>query len=106
MNTHSRHKSLVEFENNKAITILIVSLRTGGTGLDMTVAFRCGQTREVECVKMVVKDSIDEYMVDLQAGKTEDIASTMGDDILKKKGTVVALLKLFTDVDQDESGFL
>lgn len=55
---------------------------------------------------MIVQGSIDEYMLDLQTKKTEDIKSTMGDDILKKRDTVITLLKLFADVDEDGSGRL
>jgi SNF2 family DNA or RNA helicase len=104
MRIAARHSSLEDFEKNPDITILIVSLHTGGTGLDMTVAHKCilvdlwwneaiqnqafcrllrhGQTKNVECIKMIVKGSIDEYMLNLQTKKTEDIKSTMGDDIL------------------------
>lgn len=128
MRIPARHSSLQDFEKNPEITILIVSLHTGGTGLDMTVAHKCilvdlwwneaiqnqafcrllrhGQTKNVECVKMIVQGSIDEYMLDLQTKKTEDIKSTMGDDILKKRDTVITLLKLFADVDEDGSGRL
>ncbi|KAL4784180.1 SNF2 family N-terminal domain-containing protein [Aspergillus varians] len=128
MRITARHKSLEDFENNPDITILIVSLYTGGTGLDMTVAQKCilvdlwwneavqnqafcrllrhGQTKDVECVKMIVKGTIDDYMLDLQIKKTEDIKSTMGNDALKKRDTVVTLLKLFADVDEDGSGRL
>lgn len=123
-----RNKNLEEFEKNPGISVLIVSLHTGGTGLDMTVAHKCilvdlwwneavqnqafcrllrhGQTKDVECVKMVVKGSIDDYMLELQHKKTKEITNTMGDEVLSKRDTVVGLLKLFADVDEDSSGRL
>ncbi|KAL4967890.1 C-terminal helicase domain-containing protein [Aspergillus stella-maris] len=123
-----RYKILEDFERDPEITVLIVSLRNGGTGLDMTVAHKCilvdlwwneavenqafcrllrhGQTKNVECLKMVVKDTIEDYMLNLQIKKTEDITSTMSDDILKKRDTIVAILKLFADVNEDGSGRL
>ncbi|KAL2861244.1 putative SNF2 family helicase [Aspergillus lucknowensis] len=124
----ARHKNLDEFRTDPEITILIVSLQTGGTGLDMTVAHKCilvdlwwneavqnqafcrllrhGQTHNVECVKMVVEDTIDAYMLELQSRKTEDISSTMGEDVMSKRDTVIDLLKMFAHVSEDEAGRL
>ncbi|KAL2820462.1 SNF2 family N-terminal domain-containing protein [Aspergillus cavernicola] len=123
-----RHKNLEDFKTDQTITILIVSLHTGGTGLDMTVAHKCilvdlwwneavqnqafcrllrhGQPKNVECVKMVVAGSIDDYMLELQCRKTEEISSAMGDKVLKKRDTVIDLLNMFSDVTQDETGRL
>ncbi|RDW70861.1 putative SNF2 family helicase [Aspergillus mulundensis] len=128
MRIPARHQSLEDFHNSPEITVLIVGLATGGTGLDMTPANKCilvdlwwneaiqnqafcrllrhGQTKKVECVKMVVKGSIDEYMMELQTRKTEEITSTMGDEVLRKRDTVIELLKLFADVEEDPSGRL
>ncbi|KAL3492758.1 hypothetical protein BJX62DRAFT_235916 [Aspergillus germanicus] len=124
----TRHKYLDEFKTNADITILIVSLRAGGIGLDMTAAQKCilvdlwwneaiqnqafcrllrqGQTQNVDCVKMVVKGSIDESMLKLQALKTEEITGSMGDEVLKNRDSVIALLKLFADVQENEKGQL
>ncbi|KAL3452103.1 SNF2 family N-terminal domain-containing protein [Aspergillus insuetus] len=124
----TRHKYLDEFKTNADITILIVSLHAGGIGLDMTAAHKCilvdlwwneaiqnqafcrllrqGQTQDVDCVKMVVKGSIDESMLKLQALKTEEIVGSMGDEVLKNRDSVIALLKLFADVQENEKGQL
>ncbi|KAL3457205.1 SNF2 family N-terminal domain-containing protein [Aspergillus heterothallicus] len=124
----ARHKFLDEFKAKEDITILIVSLRAGGIGLDMTAAHKCilvdlwwneaiqnqafcrllrkGQTQTVECVKMVVEDSIDDYMLKIQARKTEEIASSMGDDVMKHRDSVIALLRMFQDVTVDGEGRL
>ncbi|KAL2853539.1 P-loop containing nucleoside triphosphate hydrolase protein [Aspergillus pseudodeflectus] len=124
----TRHKYLDEFKTKDEITILIVSLRAGGIGLDMTAAHKCilvdlwwneaiqnqafcrllrqGQTQTVECVKMVVKGSIDEQMLKLQASKTEEIKGSMGDAVLKNRDSVIALLKLFADVQENQKGQL
>ncbi|KAL4866797.1 hypothetical protein BDV12DRAFT_187117 [Aspergillus spectabilis] len=65
---------------------------------------RHGQTRKVKCVKMVVKDSIDAYILELQGRRRKEIEGTMGDDILKKRDILVDLLKLSADVSKDEKG--
>ncbi|KAL5338555.1 SNF2 family N-terminal domain-containing protein [Aspergillus crustosus] len=128
LSIRTRHKNLEDFKTDSDITILIVSLHTGGTGLDMTVAHKCilvdlwwneaiqyqafcrllrhGQTQNVECVKLVVQDSIDSYMLELQSRKAKEIDGTMGDDIMKKRDTLVDLLKLFADISKDEKGRL
>ncbi|KAL3475135.1 SNF2 family N-terminal domain-containing protein [Aspergillus californicus] len=123
-----RLKNLEDFKTDPNITILIVSLHTGGTGLDMTVAHKCilvdlwwneaiqnqafcrllrhGQTQNVECVKMVVAGSIDDQMLELQQKKTTEINSAMSEEILEKRDTVIDLLNMFADVTEDSTGRL
>lgn len=47
--------------------------------------FRIGQERNVEVVKLVVKETIDEYMIDLQNRKTVEIDKTIGEAALSER---------------------
>ncbi|KAL4802655.1 SNF2 family N-terminal domain-containing protein [Aspergillus unguis] len=124
----SRNSFLEEFKTDPKVSILIVSLHTGGTGLDMTIAHKCilvdlwwneavqnqafcrllrhGQLQNVECIKIVVEESIDDYLLDMQERKTNEITSTMGEVTLGKRDTAIELLKLFADVSTDQEGRL
>ncbi|KKK25413.1 hypothetical protein P175DRAFT_0554567 [Aspergillus ochraceoroseus IBT 24754] len=65
---------------------------------------RHGQTRAVECVKIIVEESMDEYMLELQGKKSEEITSTMGEDVLKERDTIINLIKMFAVIVEDEEG--
>lgn len=88
-----RSKSLNTFKVDPSCEVLLVSLRAGGVGLNLTHAsnvylmepswnpsvenqavdriHRLGQTRPVRCVRLVVKDSIEANMLAIQKRKTE-----------------------------------
>ncbi|RJE26305.1 helicase [Aspergillus sclerotialis] len=57
--------------------------------------FRIGQERNVQFVKLVIKDTIDEYMLDMQQEKTVEINNTIGDDVLKQRNTIRELMRMF-----------
>ncbi|OQD60056.1 hypothetical protein PENPOL_c029G10411 [Penicillium polonicum] len=102
----SRNKQIEQFGKEKDIKIMISSLRTGGVGLNLTMANKCilvdlwwneaiqeqaycrlyriGQPRVVESVQIVAKGSIDEYMVELQKRKTRNIRQVFNADALKE----------------------
>lgn len=120
MTIASRVQSLKEFQALPEIKILIASLKIGGTGLDITAAnkcilvepwwndaiqqqafcrlFRIGQERDVEIVKLVATNTIDDYMMDLQKLKLKDIEGAIGDATLPSEGS--GLLGHFGDVEQ------
>ncbi|ETO76638.1 hypothetical protein F444_07976 [Phytophthora nicotianae P1976] len=84
------------------LDVLLLSLRTGGLGLNLTAAahvfimepswnpslerqaidraHRFGQTREVRVVRFIVKGSIEERVVELQNKKRQLTAAFLGDD--------------------------
>jgi DNA repair protein RAD5 len=86
-----RARVLTEFANRPKFTILLLSLRAGGVGLNLTCAkrvfmmdpwwswaveaqaidrvHRMGQTEEVKVVRFVCKDSIEEKMLKVQERK-------------------------------------
>ncbi|KAL1863322.1 hypothetical protein Plec18167_008183 [Paecilomyces lecythidis] len=128
MSIPSREKAMLDFRESADLRIMIASLKAGGVGLDLTMAnkcilidpwwneavqqqaycrlFRIGQERNVEVVKLVVKGSIDEYMIDLQNRKSVEIDKTIGDAALSNRATVAELLKMFGRVEEDDDGVL
>ncbi|MFA6998137.1 MAG: DEAD/DEAH box helicase [Victivallaceae bacterium] len=89
--TQNRQQCVDNFNNSPEIPLFLLSLKAGGTGLNLTSAdtviiydpwwnpaveaqaadrtHRIGQTRPVECMKLVVKDSIEEKILEMQARK-------------------------------------
>ncbi|PYH97546.1 hypothetical protein BO71DRAFT_447895 [Aspergillus ellipticus CBS 707.79] len=127
MTLGAREDSMREFNDKGGnVRVMIASLKAGGIGLDMSAAnkcilvdlwwneaiqeqafcrlFRIGQANKVEFVKILVNNSIDEYLHRLQTTKTAEITSIMGEDVLKDRDTVEDLLKMFGHVETDERG--
>ena len=91
-----------KFNSNKRYKIVLISLKAGGTGLNLigadTVihldpwwnvaaqdqasdrAHRIGQEKNVEVIKLICEDSIEQRVVELQNIKKELIASLISDD--------------------------
>ena len=89
--TKNRLDKVNNFNKNKEISLFLLSLKAGGTGLNLTGAntviiydpwwnpsveaqatdrtHRIGQTKQVTSIKLVVKDSIEEKILELQAKK-------------------------------------
>ena len=99
-----RIKIVSEFNESKEPEIFLISLKAGGTGLNLTSAkfvmhmdpwwnpaiedqatdraHRIGQKNIVEVIKLVAKDTIEEKIIQLQEDKREIINSVMSDDSL------------------------
>lgn len=99
-----RIKLVSEFNESKEPEIFLISLKAGGTGLNLTSAkfvmhmdpwwnpaiedqatdraHRIGQKNIVEVIKLVAKDTIEEKIIQLQEDKREIINSVMSDDSL------------------------
>jgi SNF2 family DNA or RNA helicase len=93
MNVKQRAQVLIDFKTDPAITVLLVSIRAGGQGLNFTAAnkvymmepqynpgveqqaidrvHRLGQERAVEIVHFIMKDSVEEALLRLQDKKTK-----------------------------------
>lgn len=91
--TKDRQQQVENFQNNKDISIFLISLKAGGTGLNLTKAdyvflldpwwnpaaeaqaidraHRIGQKRKVFAYKFVTKDTIEEKIVQLQEHKQQ-----------------------------------
>ncbi|EAW12934.1 putative SNF2 family helicase [Aspergillus clavatus NRRL 1] len=122
----AREQSMKEFRENPEAKVLVASLKAGGIGLDMTMANKCilvdlwwneaiheqafcrlyriGQQKEVEIVILIVRDTIDEYICQLQLKKTAEINSAMGEEELSKRDTIIELFRMFAEVEVNAKG--
>lgn len=125
MNIAQRDEVIQRFQKERATRIMLASLKSGGTGLNLTMAskvilvdlwwnssieqqafcrvFRRGQENETEMVRMVVADSIDDRLLALQERKEKEIGSIMKEE-MNKKMTVKDLMGLFGAVGTDDHG--
>jgi non-specific serine/threonine protein kinase len=91
--TKDRESAVNKFQNNDDIRIFLISLKAGGTGLNLTAAdyvihydpwwnpavemqasdraHRIGQTKKVFTYKLIAKDSVEEKILHLQQQKKE-----------------------------------
>jgi len=97
-----RESAVDEFQNNEQIRIFLISLKAGGTGLNLTAAdyvihydpwwnpavemqatdraYRIGQTRKVFAYKLISKDSVEEKILKLQQKKKSLVESLISTD--------------------------
>ncbi|EXF86449.1 SNF2 family domain-containing protein [Colletotrichum fioriniae PJ7] len=97
-----KNKAIDAFRDNKDIKVLISSVKTGGQGLNLTCAskiirvdawwnasverqadgrvHRIGQTQVASSVVIKAENTIDNYIVDMQEAKSEEIARILQDD--------------------------
>lgn len=102
-----RIKLVNEFNENTNIKVFLISLKAGGTGLNLTSAnlvihfdpwwnpaiedqatdraHRIGQKRVVEVIKLISKDTIEEKIVKLQESKKELINNVMNGEVMDGK---------------------
>ncbi|KAJ5496419.1 hypothetical protein N7463_008406 [Penicillium fimorum] len=127
----SREISLSNFQDDYETKIMIASIKTGGLGLDISVANKCilvdlwwneavqdqaffrlwrlGQQRDVECIMLMVKDSIDHWMDLIQKRKAKEIGEVMSQNALMDRNTPKELLKMFgevTDAQRRDTPFI
>ncbi|OJK01489.1 hypothetical protein ASPACDRAFT_26205 [Aspergillus aculeatus ATCC 16872] len=67
--------------------------------------WRIGQTQEVEYKKIIVSETIDDYLLRLQSEKLASIEETIGDEKLKGRDTMAELLNMFADVQVENGAF-
>jgi SNF2 family DNA or RNA helicase len=106
MSTDDRNKTIEEFMNHD-LQFLIVQIDCGGVGLNLQVAtrvyinslhwnaanelqaigrtHRTGQTQKVVVTRLVIEDTIDEYIIQKQGGKLKIAAETLNDPRLISK---------------------
>ncbi|MCD4796953.1 MAG: DEAD/DEAH box helicase family protein [Candidatus Cloacimonetes bacterium] len=99
--TRNRQKIIENFNNNNSIRAFLISLKTGGFGLNLTAAdtviivdpwwnpmgenqaidraHRIGQTKKVMVYKMITKGTIEEKIQVLQQNKTEMFENIIDD---------------------------
>ncbi len=116
--TKNRQERVENFQNDPTIRVFLISLKAGGTGLNLTAAdyvylvdpwwnpaveaqaidrcYRIGQDKKVMAYKMICKDTIEEKIVTLQASKkqlSEDIVQT--DESFVKSLSKESIAELF-----------
>ncbi|PGH05561.1 hypothetical protein GX51_02900 [Blastomyces parvus] len=111
--THlAREKNIQTFSEDPATRILICTLKIGSTGLNLTAAnkcilaffrvFRIGQKRNVEFVRIIVQNSIDDRLQLIQNTKTDAIEKVMDSELLTSRHTFANLCTVL-GVEQDGS---
>jgi superfamily II DNA or RNA helicase len=109
--TRQRQKHVDNFNNNNQIRVFLISLKTGGFGLNLTAAdtvilvdpwwnpmgenqaidraHRIGQTKKVNVYKLITKGAVEEKILSLQKNKIELFESIVedGQGILKNLTT-------------------
>ncbi|EOR95406.1 DEAD/DEAH box helicase-like protein [Arcticibacter svalbardensis MN12-7] len=89
--SRNREVLIQEFQNNPEVRVFLISLKAGGTGLNLTAAdyvyivdpwwnpavenqaidrcYRIGQKKNVVAVRLICKDTIEEKIMDMQESK-------------------------------------
>lgn len=100
--TNNREKVVQQFQENDSIRVFLISLKAGGTGLNLTEAdcvylvdpwwnpavenqaidrvYRIGQHKNVLAIRMICPDTIEEKIMTLQASKKELAADLIHED--------------------------
>lgn len=108
-----------EFNSNKDIKVFLISLKAGGTGLNLVGAdvvihldpwwnssaenqatdraYRIGQTKDVYVIKIICKDTIEEKVVKLQALKSELASSIVNSEDSNLKLSKEDILDILED---------
>ncbi|GAB3882181.1 DEAD/DEAH box helicase [Spirosoma agri] len=104
--TSNRADSVNRFQSDADVRVFLISLKAGGTGLNLTQAdyvyivdpwwnpavenqaidrsYRIGQTKNVVAVRLICPNTIEEKMLDLQKTKTE-----LAEDLIKTDASVL-----------------
>lgn len=119
LNDAQRVHVLQRFRDDPSMGILFVQIQAGGTGLNLQVAnwafvmspqwnptwevqalgrvYRHGQFRPVQFIRMVVKDTIEDRIWEIQERKLQMIASTLEDprvlEKMKQRGVALGLTR-------------
>ena len=116
--TKDRQARVDNFQNNPSVPVFLISLKAGGTGLNLTAAdtvihfdpwwnpaveqqatdraHRIGQTKVVTAYRLVAAGTIEEKILQLKAKKRELVASVLSEDAGgAKKLTKTDLEELF-----------
>lgn len=116
--TTNRQNNVNNFQNNTDVRVFLISLKAGGTGLNLTEAdyvfiidpwwnpavenqaidrcYRIGQTKKVMAYRMICKDTIEEKIVSLQRKKKKVATSIISIDDEKKSFNINEVKELFS----------
>ncbi|KAH7115996.1 DNA repair protein-like protein rad5 [Dendryphion nanum] len=127
MSCVARDKAIVDFAQNADNRILLASLRSGGLGLNLTMAsrvivmdpwwnsaseqqafcrvFRIGQKEQTSMTRFCVKDTVDEHLIRMQERKQAEIDTVMEDGgKTSKRMGLKDLMRLFGPITVDSTG--
>ncbi|KAG0246355.1 hypothetical protein BGX31_002966 [Mortierella sp. GBA43] len=107
MQRHDRTTAMMRFKERADISVMLISLKAGGVGLNLTAAqrvylmdphwnpsvesqaidriHRLGQTEPVDVVRFIIKESIEESILELQKRKTELSEMTFAEKLSKQE---------------------
>jgi SNF2 family DNA or RNA helicase len=116
--TKNREENVRNFQEDPKIRVFLISLKAGGTGLNLTAAdyvflidpwwnpavenqaidrcYRIGQTNHVMAYKMICRDTIEEKIIDLQKNKSQVSTSIIQTDNVKKSFNTKQIRELFS----------
>jgi SNF2 family DNA or RNA helicase len=116
--TKNRQENVNNFQENKDVRVFLISLKAGGTGLNLTEAdyvfiidpwwnpavenqaidrcYRIGQTKQVMAYRMICRDTIEEKIVILQSKKKSVANSIITIDDEKKSFDINEVKELFS----------
>lgn len=125
MSHKARDKVITKFAKDDDMKIMIASLKCGGIGLNLTMAskvvcidlwfnscmeqqafcrvFRIGQESETFISRIVVDDSADGKLMEMQLKKSALIGQAMDDKSVMSKLTTYDILRLFGEVKLDKN---
>ncbi|KAK6522569.1 hypothetical protein TWF281_002008 [Arthrobotrys megalospora] len=120
MSAKDRNDAVLNFTENPDVTVMLVSLKAGNSGLNLTVAshviiidpwwnpyveeqaidraHRIGQTRPVFVHRLIIQETVEDRILTLQDQKREIISAAMDEDAIKglNRLSVRDLMYLFT----------
>ncbi len=119
--TKDRQERVESFQNDPSIPVFLISLKAGGTGLNLTAAdtvihydpwwnpavedqatdraHRIGQTRVVTTYRLIAQGTIEEKILQLKAKKRELVAAVLSEDVGGAKKLTRADLEDLFSVD-------
>jgi SNF2 family DNA or RNA helicase len=108
--TQNREAVVNNFQDNKAVRVFLISLKAGGTGLNLTEAdyvylvdpwwnpavenqaidrsYRIGQDKHVVAVRLICPETIEEKIMKLQ-----DVKRDLSEDLIKEDGSILKVLR-------------
>jgi non-specific serine/threonine protein kinase len=115
--TKNRQDNVDNFQKNEEIRVFLISLKAGGTGLNLTKAdyvflidpwwnpavenqaidrcYRIGQTKTVMAYRMICKGTIEEKIMELQEAKKDVAESIIKVDKIKKSFSISNIKDIF-----------
>ncbi|KAK4055462.1 hypothetical protein OIV83_000008 [Microbotryomycetes sp. JL201] len=128
MNRDQRNEAMDKFKSDPGCEVLIVSLRAGGVGLNLTVArrvylmepfwnpavenqavdriYRLGQTQSVQTVRFIIRKSIEANMLKIQKRKTAlaNMSITQSRSKAELAKERLEDFRIMLSIDEEDSG--